>query len=151
MKMSRVVLLAIGALSVGGSKDAASEESAPTKHKFVVELAPNAKVKPGTTDGVRTVEDFNAADKTYAVYEAESAQALTKYLEQSGLLPKKVTEVKDINSPTRGGGKAAGEQARNGQKTFVIERKIPGVGTFPDARKEAITKKSNAAIAEIGD
>src|SRR5207253_11171424 len=107
--------------------------------------------KLGTTDGMRTVEDFSAADKRYAVYEADSADALAKHLEHARLSPKKVTEVKDINSPRRGGGKPAGDQPRKGQKTFVIERKIPGVGTFPDARKEAISKKSNAAIAEIGD
>jgi hypothetical protein len=64
---------------------------------------------------------------------------------------KKVTAVKDINSPARGGGKPAGDQPRAGQKTFVIERKIPGVGTFPEERKQAISKKSNAAIAQIGD
>jgi len=152
MKISRVVMLAACVLSFGGSsKDGAREGPAPQKHQFVVELDPKADVKLGTTDGVRTVEDFSAADKRYAVYEADSADALAKHLEHARLSPKKVTEVKDINSPTRGGGKPAGDQPRKGQKTFVIERKIPGVGTFPDAKKQAISKKSNAAIAEIGD
>ena len=152
MKISRVVMLAACVLSLGGSsKDGAREGPAPQKHQFVVELDPKADVKPGTSDGVRTVENFSAADKTYAVYEADSADVLAKYLQHAGLSPRKVTEVKDINSPTRGGGKPAGDQPRKGQKTFVIERKIPGVGTFPDAKKQAISKKSNAAIAEIGD
>jgi hypothetical protein len=152
MKKWRVVMLAACALSLGGSsKDLAREASAPQKHKFVVELDPKAEVKAATTDGVRTVEDFSTAEKRYAVYEADSAQALAKHLDHAGLSPKKVTEVKDINSPTRGGGKPAGDQPREGQKTFVIERKIPGVGTFPDAKKQAISKKSNAAVAEIGD
>ena len=151
MKISRVVMLAACVLSLGGSsKDGAREGPAPQKHQFVVELDPKADVKLGTTDGVRTVEDFSAADKRYAVYEADSADALAKHLEHARLSPKKVTEVKDINSPTRGGGKPAGDQPRKGQKTFVIERKIPGVGTFPDAKKQAISKKSNAAIAEMG-
>jgi hypothetical protein len=100
---------------------------------------------------VRIVEHYRSADKTYVVYEAESADVLAKYLERVGLSPKKVSQVRDINSPTRGGGKPAGDQPRPGQKTFVIERKIPGVGTFPDAKKQAISRKSNAAIAEIGD
>src|SRR2546423_2511795 len=152
MKIPRVLTLAACALSLGGSsKDLSREAPAPQKHEFVVELDPKADVKPGTSDGVRTVENFSAADKTYAVYEADSADVLAKYLQHAGLSPRKVTEIKDINSPTRGGGKPAGDQPRKGQKTFVIERKIPGVGTFPDAKKQAISKKSNAAIAEIGD
>jgi len=150
MTILRVVTLAVCAMSLGGaSKELAAP--APQKHEFVVELDPKSKVKPGTTDGVRAVEDFSAADKTYAVFEADGADALAKYLVNAGLSPKKVTEVKDVNSPTRGGGKPAGDQPRKGQKTFVIERKIPGAGTFPDAKKQAISKKSNAAIAEIGD
>lgn len=152
MKRYRFVLLGAFAISLGVSaKDLMREAPAPQKHEFVVELDPKAGVRRATTDEVKTVEDFSSADKTYAVYQADSADALARYLERAGLSPKKVTEVKDINSPIRGGGKPAGEQPRKGQKTFVIERKIPGVGTFPDAKKEAISKKSNAAIAQIGD
>jgi len=152
MKISRVVMLAVSGLSLGGfAEDSARDAAAPRGHEFVVELDPKTDLKPGTTGGARIVEHFSAADKTYVVYQAESADALAKYLQRAGLSPKKVTQVKDVNSPTRGGGKPAGDQPRPGQKTFVIERKIPGVGTFPGAKKEAISKKSNAAIAEIGD
>src|SRR5437870_867435 len=140
MRISRVVILAGCALSFGA-----------LAKEFVVELDPQTAVKPGTTDGVRTVEGFSTADKTYAIYQADSTDALAMYLQRAGLSPKKVTAVKDVNSPVRGGGKPAGDQPRAGQKTFVIERKIPGVGTFPDARKEAISKKSNAEVAQIGD
>src|SRR3989442_14012845 len=118
MTTRRVLMFVACALSLGGSSKARGGEApAPQKHEFVVELDPKADVKLGTTDGVRTVEDFRAADKRYAVYEAESADALAKYLERAGLSAKKVTEVKDINSPTRGGGKPAGDQPRKGQKT----------------------------------
>src|SRR5438874_1250290 len=138
MKMSRVVMLAACALSLGGSsKDGAREGPAPQKHQFVVELDPKADVKLGTTDGVRTVEDFSAADKRYAVYEADSADALAKHLEHARLSPKKVTEVKDINSPTRGGGKPAGDQPRKGQKTFVIDRRIHH-GTYSAQRSRPL-------------
>ena len=145
-------MLAVCAMSLGGApKNPAREAPAPQKREFVVELDPKTEIKRGTTDGVRTIEEFSATDKTYAVYEADSADALAKHLERAGLSPRKVTEVKDVNSPARGGGKPADDQPRKGQKTFVIERKIAGAGTFPDAKKQAISKKSIAAIAEIGD
>src|SRR5689334_721430 len=127
MKRSRFVVVAACAVSLGVLAEAATRvASAPQRREFVVELDPKAKVQPGTTDGVRTVEGFSSADKKYAVYQADSADALARHLERAGLSAKKVTEVKDINSPVRGGGKPAGEQPRRGQKTFVIERKIPG-------------------------
>jgi hypothetical protein len=152
MKISRVVMLAVFGLPLGGfSEDSARDAAPPRGQEFVVELDPRTDLRPGTTGGVRIVEHFRSADKTYVVYEAESADVLAKDLERVGLSPKKVSQVRDINSPTRGGGKPAGDQPRPGQTTFVIERKIPGVGTFPDAKKQAISRKSNAAIAEIGD
>src|SRR5438105_6286996 len=129
MKISRVVMLAACVLSLGGSsKDGAREGPAPQKHQFVVELDPKADVKLGTTDGVRTVEDFSAADKRYAVYEADSADALAKHLEHARLSPKKVTEVKDINSPTRGGGKPAADNRAKGRKRSATNRKSPASG-----------------------
>ncbi|KNG94472.1 hypothetical protein ATO11_09085 [Pseudaestuariivita atlantica] len=39
--------------------------------------------------------------------------------------------------------------AQDGLQTFVIERPIPGVGSFPLARKEGISRASNAAIAQM--
>jgi hypothetical protein len=130
---------------------AANDAAQGQKHDFVAELDPGANPDANASDGVRVVERFNTADKEYVVYEAPSADAVASHLQRAKVSAKKVTEVKDINSPARGGGKPAGARARDGQKTFVIERSIPGAGTFPEARKEAIAKKSNAAIAQIGD
>src|SRR5438309_352589 len=111
MNLSRVAIFAACALSFGGTSNQ-PDPRAPSaqKHRFVVELDPKAEVKRGAIDGVRTVEELSAADKRYVVYEADSAEVLVKLLEGAGVSPKKVTEVKDINSPMRGGGNAAGEQ-----------------------------------------
>jgi hypothetical protein len=148
MTVSRAVLPVVFAVSLS----AAANDAAPRqKHRFVVELDPDAGATGGASDGVRAIERFDTADKSYVVVEADSAEALAKHLQRAGVPARKATEVKDVNSPTRGGGKPAADRPRDGQKTFVIERSIPGVGTFPDARKEAISKKSNAAIAQIGD
>src|SRR5207244_11059398 len=104
--------------AAGASKDSAREAAAPQRHQFVVELDPKAEVRPGTTGGVRVVESFSAADKTYAIYEAQSADALAKHLERAALSARRVIQVKDINSPARGGGRPAGDEPRQGQQTF---------------------------------
>jgi len=148
MKTLCLVITAVCAFSFATFS---KESLAPPKREFVVELDPNSDVQLAAVGSVRTVESFGVADKTYAVYQADSASALTKYLQRAGLVPKKVTEVKDMNSPERGGGKPAGDRPRMGQKTYVIERTIPGAGRFPEAKKQAISRKSNAAIAEIGE
>jgi hypothetical protein len=145
--MNRSSVLLFAAIAV--SSPASANQSARGDREFVAELDPKSEVK--SADGARLVEQFSTADKTYVVYQAASAEALATSLHRDGVSPRKVTEVKDVNSPVRGGGKAAGERPRDGQKTFVIERSIPGAGTFPDAKKEAISKKSNAAIAQMGD
>src|SRR5712691_10808895 len=106
MDRSRVAMIALLALAPASMASAHETQGIQPnqKHEFVVELDPKTEIKAGTTDGVRTVEDFTAADKTYVVYEADTADALTKYLAHAGLTPKKVIEVRDMNSPTRGGG-----------------------------------------------
>ena len=93
MKLTLCVLVA-AACSKGSNTDPPSKSQ---KHEFVVELDPGAQVKPGTNDGIRTVEDFGAADKTYAVFEADNADALSKYLASAGMTPKKDIEVREIN------------------------------------------------------
>lgn len=134
---------------MAGNQPVAEPQSRP-KVSFVVELDPQTEVRVGAVEGVQTVEAFTSADKTYAIYDAESVEVLTRYFEQLSISARKVMEVRDINSPVRGGGQPAGMQSREGHRTFVIERKIAGVGTFPDEKKAAISRKSNAAVAEIG-
>jgi len=145
----RLRLVALALCFAACSRGSANQASA-TKHKYVVELdvATDAHTKPG--DPVQLAEAFKSADKEFAVYEADDRGALTKYLDGVKLAPNKITEVQDINTPMRGGGHAT-EHPRSDLKTFVIERHIPGVGTFPEERKQASSKKSVAAMAQIGD
>jgi Protein of unknown function (DUF4242) len=147
MKLSRVCAFVALTLSLAAR---ANESAAPQK-RFVVELDPKSDVQRAQSGSIRPIEELRTADKLYVVYETESVDALTKNLTAAGLPPRKITEVRDVNSPVRGGGTPAGERPRDGQKTFVIERSIPGAGTFPDAKKEAISRKSNAAVAQMGD
>jgi len=116
----------------------------------MVVVEPTAQFKT-PADGVQLDDTFAAQDKKYMVFEAPSTDALDASLKRAGVTPKKVIEVRDINSPARGGGQAAGPKPRDGHKTFVIERNIPGIGSFPDQKKQAIAKKSNAAVSEIGN
>lgn len=110
----------------------------------------NAQFKPAGDD-VQLRDTFSAQDKEYLVVDASAQTALDASLKKAGVTPKKVIEIRDINSPVRGGGQAAGAKPRDGHKTYVIERNIPGIGTFPDQKKQAIAKKSNAAVSEIGN
>ena len=128
---------------IGCSKDPPEKQIT-----FVVELDPSVAVKSG--DEVRVVERFVTAYKTYLIYEARTFDALVKALDQQGVSAKKIVQVRDTNSPTRGGGRAAEKQPREGHKVYVIERTVPGVGSFPEEKKQTISKKSNAAAAEIG-
>lgn len=100
---------------------------------------------------VRIIESFRASDKTFTVFEAATLDDLNTLLASMQIVPLKVTQILDINSPVRGGGSQAGDQPRRGHQTFMIQRKVPGVGYFPDEKKQAISKGSNAAIAKIGD
>ncbi len=95
-------------------------------------------------------EQFNAGEQGYSVIEAPSSEKIATALSTAGIAAEKVTAVRDINSPTRGGGEEASPAPREGHATFVIERSIPGVGGFPDEKKKKISTKSNSATAEVG-
>ena len=101
--------------------------------------------------GIVVVESFSASDRTFTVFNAVTLSDLKNYLKANAITPIKITQVRDINSPVRGGGPKAGDQPRQGHQVFVIERGIPGVGNFPDKKKMAISQKSNRAIAQIGN
>ena len=101
--------------------------------------------------GVVVVESFSASDRTFTVFNAVTLSDLKNYLEANAITPIKITQIRDINTPVRGGGPKAGDQPRQGHQVFVIERGIPGVGNFPDKKKMAISQKSNRAIAQIGN
>jgi hypothetical protein len=73
------------------------------------------------------------------------------YLRAAGVQPGLIMPVNFINSPTVGGGVQAGESPRDGHKVFVIERPIPGVGSFPLETKQMISQRSNASIDILGD
>jgi hypothetical protein len=122
--------------------------------KFVVELGPHADATDSIlmpSYGVREVESFTADTKSWAVLEAASEEALLTYLSAVGVQPESILPVNFINSPTVGGGVQAAESPRDGHKVYVIERPIPGVGSFPLERKQMISQRSNASIEMLGD
>lgn len=122
--------------------------------QFVVELAAEL-VAPAdplmTRHGVMLDETLSAGADSYAVFTAEDAEALSRFLAAAGIEAEKVSEVLFVNSPEVGGGAPAGESVRDGHEVFVVERPIPGVGTFGLERWRAISAGSNAAVAELGD
>ena len=151
--MKKVFQAAVVFLCMAGI--AKAEDSAQSDMtRFVVELGPqvdamDATLMPGY--GVREVESFVADTKSWAVLEAESEDALASYLSALGIQPGSIMPVDFVNSPTVGGGVEAGESPRDGHKVFVIERPIPGVGSFPLERKQMISRRSNASIEQLGD
>ena len=49
-----------------------------------------------------------------------------------------------------GGGTPAGDEVREGHRVYVIERPVPGVGSFPIEKKQKIAMASNAAVEKLG-
>lgn len=152
--LSTAVFLAVSILatgSVAGAEKVAgqvSKETSPSQYMVVHGLTKAGDVKTGA--GIVVVESFTASDRTFTVFQALTLARLNTYLKENAITPIKITQILDINSPIRGGGTKAGDQLRPGHQVFVIERDIPGAGNFPDKKKMAIAKKSNAAIAQIG-
>lgn len=101
--------------------------------------------------GVSVDETLSAGPDSYVVLTADDEDAVRELFQTAAITPEKISEVLFINSPTVGGGQAAGAEPRDGHQVFVIERPIPGVGFFGLDKKEKISKGSNAAVAKLGD
>ena len=122
--------------------------------QFVIEL--NAPLDPPSKallsrHNVTLDETLSADTDSYAVFTAASETALTSFLKAANIEAEKISEVLFVNSPTVGGGNPAGSTPHDGNKVYVIERSVPGVGTFGLEKKKQISMKSNAAIAKLGD
>ncbi len=122
--------------------------------QFVVELEAPFETPSETLmqqAGVSVDETLSAGSDSYVVLTANDEDAVRQMFQAAAITPEKISEVLFINSPTVGGGQAAGAKPRDGHQVFVIERPIPGVGFFGLDKKEKISKGSNAAVAKLGD
>ncbi len=122
--------------------------------QFVVELdapmeKPSAEIL--ARNGVELDERLSAGKDSYAVFSAPDEAALTGFLEVAAITPEKISEVLFVNSPVIGGGEPPNAEPRPGHQVFVIERPIPGVGFFGLEKKQGISKRSNEAIAKLGE
>lgn len=122
--------------------------------QFVIEL--NAPLDPPSGKSlskhhITLDETLSGTAKSYAVFSAANEATLISFLKVSNIHPGKISEVLFVNSPTIGGGKPAGPKPHDGNKVYVIERSIPGVGFFDLKKKKKISRNSNAAIAKLGD
>jgi len=153
--LSTVILFALSLLGTtcfASEKKVESQVSAATaRSQYMVVHEPKKGYDIKGAADVIVVESFSASDRTFTVFNAVTLSELKNYLKANAITPIKITQIRDINSPERGGGPKAGDEPRQGHQVFVIERGIPGVGNFPDKKKMAISRKSNRAIAEIGN
>lgn len=153
--LSKVLLFALSLLATscfaGEKKVEGQASKATARSQYMVVHDPKKGDDIKGAAGIVVVESFSASDRTFTVFSAVTLSDLKNYLEANAIAPIKITPIRDINTPVRGGGPKAGGEARRGHQVFVIERGIPGVGNFPDKKKMAISRKSNRAIAEIGN
>jgi len=153
--LKAVVLLAMAVFATGSFagqqkvEGQVSKATSPSQYMVVHDPKNGDDIKSAA--GIVVVESFSASDRTFTVFNASTLSELKNYLEANAITAIKITRIRDINSPVRGGGPKAGDQPRQGHQVFVIERGIPGVGNFPDKKKMAISQKSNRAIAQIGN
>lgn len=120
--------------------------------QYVLKLEkPLGKIAPGLAATLKTneVERFESDGSHFVVLDVENASYLEAFLLAKNLAPLEVSKVDFVNSPVVGGGEAASQIADESYQTFVIERPIPGVGSFPLAKKQGISRASNAAIEKL--
>ncbi|MGR3322916.1 MAG: nickel-binding protein [Pseudooceanicola sp.] len=103
------------------------------------------------TADIGVVEMFEGESRSFAVFEAPDQAALSDHLGRLGLPPQRLLAVNFVNSPEIGGGDPAGEKPLPGHAVYVIERPIPGVGSFPLEKKQMISRRSNASVRELGN
>jgi len=153
--LSTILLFALSLLatsSFAGEKNVQGSISKVTpRSQYMVVHEPKTGDDIKGAAGIVVVESFSASDRTFTVFNSVTLSDLKSYLDANAITPIKITQIRDINTPVRGGGRKAGDEPRQGHQVFVIERGIPGVGNFPDKKKMAISQKSNRAIAEIGN
>lgn len=127
--------------------------STATAEQFVVELSDPLT---GSDTALRQslklteIERFDASGKSYVVFDAKDEAVLETFFYVKSIDPLKIKKVEFVNSPTVGGGPQPGAKPMPGHQVFVIERPIPGVGSFPIEKKAKISRGSNAAIAKMG-
>lgn len=134
----------VAALSIGAQSASAEQ--------FVVKTAqPIDQISPRISETLKIseVERFEADGVAFIILDAKNDAYLEAFLYSKAVTPLAISKVDFINSPVIGGGEAASPDAAEGHRTFVIERPIPGVGSFPLEKKEGISRASNAAIAEL--
>ena len=102
------------------------------------------------TLGITEIERFVSGEVSFVVLDAQSDAYVEAYLYAKGVSPIGISAVEFINSPQVGGAEPAAPVAADEMTTFVIERPIPGVGSFPLERKEGISRASIAAMEQLG-
>ena len=99
---------------------------------------------------IDVVSVYEGEGRSFAVLAARDETLVRRHLGAIGLAPERLLPVEFVNSPVVGGGEAAGEDPLKEHTLYVIERPIPGVGSFPLEKKQAISARSNASIAQLG-
>ena len=141
-KLTKLALAA--ALVLGGSPALAEQ--------YVVKLEnPLGDISPGLQETLKisVIERFEAEGANFVVLDVVNDGYLETFVNAKNLRPLAISKVDFINSPVVGGGDASPQTASAEHQTFVIERPIPGVGSFPLEKKEGISRASNAAIERM--
>lgn len=141
----KLTKLALATALVLGGFPASAEQ-------FVVKLEnPLGDISPGLQETLKisVIERFEAEGANFVVLDVVNDAYLETLVNAKNLRPLAISKVDFINSPVVGGGDASPRNASAEHQTFVIERPIPGVGSFPLEKKEGISRASNAAIERM--
>jgi hypothetical protein len=120
--------------------------------QFVVKL--DSQIESGSAAlreslKIKEIERLVSEGTNFLVLDAKNEASLEAYFNAKNVTPLSISKVEFVNSPVIGGGEASPQKAREEHQTFVIERPIQGVGSFPLKKKEGISRASNAAIAKM--
>lgn len=125
---------------------------AASAEQFVVKLdQPLGSINPRLQETLKisVIERFESEGVNFVVLDVVNDAYLETWLNVKNLTPITISKVDFVNSPVVGGGEATEQNSDPEHQTFVIERPIPGVGSFPLEKKEGISRASNAAIERL--
>jgi len=116
--LKTVILLALSvfaASSFAGEKKVEGQVSKLTSpSQFMVVHAPKNADDIKAAAGIVLVESFSASDRTFTVFKAVTLADLKTVLKRNAITPIRITQIRDINTPVRGGGAKAADQPREG-------------------------------------
>ena len=139
--------------SLGAAAILAALAAPASAEQFMLKLEdPLGEINPALQETLKVseVERFESDGASFVVLDVENEAYLETLLYTKSVVPIAISRVDFINSPMVGGGEASAQSAKDGHQTFVIERPVPGIGSFPLAKKEGISRASNAAIEKLG-